>query len=146
MTPIRLLRLGLVMLFLIFESVIDIKKREISITASVIISLIAVLLIVFAKDIHILSMVFGLCEGILLMILSHVSKEQIGFGDGIILCATGLILGWKDNLTMFFFSCLICALFSICLMTIKKADKRTKIPFVPFMVPGFILSVISEGL
>lgn len=146
MTPIRILRLGLVMLFLIFESVVDIKKREISITASVIISLIAVLLIVFAKDIHILSMVFGLSEGILLMILSHASKEQIGFGDGIILCATGLILGWKDNLTMFFFSCLICALFSICLMTIKKADKRTKIPFVPFMVPGFILSVISEGL
>ena len=144
--PIRIMRLGIVMFLLLCEAAIDIKKKEISLLISLIVSMLAIALLIFSKDIKISSALVGLLEGFLLMGVSFFTKGQIGYGDGIILCATGLLLGWKDNLTMFFFSCLICAIFSLCLLTIKRADRKTKIPFVPFMVPGFLLTILSTYL
>ena len=63
-------------------------------------------------------------------------------GDGILLASTGLMLGWKDNLIMFFFACLLSACVSVLILTLKKGDRETKIPFIPFMVPGFLISVL----
>ena len=62
--------------------------------------------------------------------------------DGILLAACGLMLGGKDNLIMFFFACFSSAIVSALIMLIKKADKKTKIPFVPFMIPGFLIMVL----
>ena len=146
MNPISVFRLGMVMFLLVYESVIDIKKKEISLLISLITAAFAIVLLIFSKDLKITSALVGLLEGLLLIGISYVTKGQIGSGDGIILSVTGLLLGWKDNLTMFIFSCLICALASVCLLIIKRADKKTKIAFVPFMVPGFLLTIVSTYL
>ena len=139
--PIRIIRFVIVMGLLSFEAVIDLKKREINIVLPIITGVFFAIFMFLSDDVSFLSSLIGLAEGVLLIALSFITDGQIGSGDGIILAATGLMLGWKDNLIMFFFSCLISAFVAIGLMGIKKADKKTKIPFIPFMVPGFFLSV-----
>ena len=139
--PIRIIRFVIVMGLLSFEAVIDLKRREINIVFPIITGVFSVIFMLLSDDVPFLSSLIGLAEGVLLIALSFITDGQIGSGDGIILAATGLMLGWKDNLIMFFFSCLISAFVAIGLMGIKKADKKTKIPFIPFMVPGFFLSV-----
>ncbi len=139
--PIRIIRFVIVMGLLSFEAVIDLKRREINIVFPIITGVFSVVFMLLSDDVSVASSLIGLAEGVLLIALSFITDGQIGSGDGIILAATGLMLGWKDNLIMFFFSCLISAFVAIGLMGIKKADKKTKIPFIPFMVPGFFLSV-----
>ena len=139
--PIRIIRFVIVMGLLSFEAVIDLKKREINIVFPIITGVFSVVFMLLSDDVSVASSLIGLAEGVLLIALSFITDGQIGSGDGIILAATGLMLGWKDNLIMFFFSCLISAFVAVGLMGIKKADKKTKIPFIPFMVPGFFLSV-----
>ncbi len=139
--PIRIIRFVIVMGLLSFEAVIDLKRREINIVFPIITGVFSVIFMLLSDDVSVASSLIGLAEGVLLIALSFITDGQIGSGDGIILAATGLMLGWKDNLIMFFFSCLISAFVAVGLMGIKKADKKTKIPFIPFMVPGFFLSV-----
>ncbi len=142
MTNAIFLRTVSVGILLITEGIRDIRKNEVGIVLPVLNALAAVVFIFVFKDMGIPGILIALAEGIFVIILSFLTKEGIGLGDGIILCSTGLMLGWKNNLIMFFIACFISALVSVMLMIITKADKKTKIPFVPFMIPAFLVTMI----
>lgn len=142
MNPIKNFRFVFVLIVLIIEAVTDLKKQEINIPVSGIMAAAAIPIYFFAKDISVLNSIIGIAEGLLLILISVMTKGQIGMGDGILLAACGLMLGGKDNFLMFFFACLFSAVVSGLIMLVKKADKKTKIPFVPFMIPGFLVMVL----
>ena len=142
MNPIKNFRFVFVLIVLIIEAVTDLKKQEINIPVSGIMAAAAIPIYFFAKDISVLNSIIGIAEGLLLILISVMTKGQIGMGDGILLAACGLMLGGKDNFIMFFFACLFSAVVSGLIMLVKKADKKTKIPFVPFMITGFLVMVL----
>lgn len=144
MNPIKIFRLVFVFIVLNIEAVTDFKKQEVNIFVSGILMAAALAMLIFAKDISVLNAIIGIAEGVLLILISFMTKGQIGIGDGILLTACGLMLGGKDNFLMFFFACLFSAVVSGLIMIIKKADKKTKIPFVPFMIPGFLVMVLMS--
>ena len=146
MDQIKNLRFVFVFIVLIIEAVMDFKKKEVNIIFPILLAAAATVMFFFVKDISLVNAIIGIVEGILLILVSVLTKGQIGIGDGILLAACGLMLGGKDNLIMFFFSCLSSAVVSAMIMIIKKADKKTKIPFVPFMIPGFlVMALLSSG-
>lgn len=142
MEPIKSIRFALVFIVLIIEAITDFRKKEINIPASVILVFAAVGMYFWGKDISLTNAIIGFAEGLILILVSVATKGQIGIGDGILLAAFGLMLGGRDNMVMFFFACLSSAFVSALMMIIKKADKKTRIPFVPFMVPGFLTMVL----
>ena len=142
---IEIFKSVIVISLLILEGIIDFKKREISLTGPIIVSFLAIALLILNPDRSIMEALIGLAEGLVIILFSFASNEAIGYGDGIILCSTGLLLGWRENLIMFFWACLLCALFSIALLILKKADKKTKIAFVPFMAPAFLITIFTYG-
>ena len=141
MDQIKNLRFVFVLIVLIIEAVTDFKKKEVNIIFPILLAAAAVVMLFFSKDISLINAIIGIAEGLLLILISVLTKGQIGMGDGILLAACGLMLGGRDNLIMFFFACLSSAVVSALIMIIKKADKKTKIPFVPFMIPGFLIMV-----
>jgi len=142
MDQIKNLRFVFVLTVLIIEAVTDFKKKEVNIIFPILLAAAAVVMLFFSKDISLINAIIGIAEGLLLIMISVLTKGQIGMGDGILLAACGLMLGGRDNLIMFFFACLSSAVVSALIMIIKKADKKTKIPFVPFMIPGFLIMVL----
>ena len=142
MDSIRSVRFVLVFIVLVIEAVKDFRKKEVNIPVLGILVVAAMVMIFLGKDISVSNAIIGLAEGLLLILVSVMTKGQIGMGDGILLAACGLMLGGKDNLVMFFFACLSSAIVSVLIMIIKKADKKTTIPFVPFMIPGFLIMVL----
>ena len=142
MDQIKNLRFVFVLIVLIIEAVTDFKKKEVNIIFPILLAAAAVVMLFFSKDISLINAIIGIAEGLLLILISVLTKGQIGLGDGILLAACGLMLGGRDNLIMFFFACLSSAVVSALIMIIKKADKKTKIPFVPFMIPGFLIMVL----
>jgi leader peptidase (prepilin peptidase)/N-methyltransferase len=142
MDQIKNIRFTFVLIVLVIEAVTDFKKKEVNIVFPVLLAAAATLMLFFTKDISLINSIIGIAEGVLLILISFLTKGEIGMGDGILLAACGLMLGGKDNLIMFFFACLSSAIVSALIMLIKKADKKTKIPFVPFMIPGFLIMVL----
>ena len=142
MDQIKNIRFAFVLIVLVIEAITDFKKKEVNIVFPVLLAAAATVMLFFTKDISLINSIIGIAEGVLLILISFLTKGEIGMGDGILLAACGLMLGGKDNLIMFFFACFSSAIVSALIMLIKKADKKTKIPFVPFMIPGFLIMVL----
>jgi leader peptidase (prepilin peptidase)/N-methyltransferase len=72
------------------------------------------------------------------------SDGKIGIGDGVLLCATGLGLGFWSNLELFAIALLLAAVISIVLLTFRLADRKKSIPFVPFLLLGYVFVMAAD--
>ena len=76
---------------------------------------------------------YALLPGIALIVTSFITRQSVGYGDGLMMLAVGPIFGSSH---MVFGVCLaffISAIFSLVMMVFRKADNRTRFPFMPFL-------------
>ena len=139
MSNFMMIKMIIVGVILIVEGITDIKKHEIYINVLLIGLIVSGLVMVFEGNIQWMSIISGLTEGIVLAVMSLLTKGEIGMGDAFLCMVTGIILGGRYNMAMFLFAGILCSIFSAFLLMIKKAGKKTKIPFVPFLIPGYLL-------
>ncbi len=88
---------------------------------------------------HILGMVFGGAFFALLVALSR--GRGMGFGDVKLMLASGLVLGWPDIALSTILSFVIGGILGGLLILIKQKTMKDRIPFAPFLVLGFFLTV-----
>ena len=82
---------------------------------------------------------WGMLPGIILFLISFVLPEEIGRGDGCVLAACGTWLGIRAVMRLLFLSFALAGGVCVYLLLVKKAGKKTRIPFVPFILAGQIL-------
>ncbi|MBC7960210.1 MAG: prepilin peptidase [Vallitaleaceae bacterium] len=76
-----------------------------------------------------------------MLLISKVTKEGIGCGDGYVLGLMSLFIGWKLAVGIFVLALFLSALFGILLIILKKAHKKSTLPFIPFLLVGTLLLV-----
>lgn len=116
----------------------DLKSRKISLYIVGIAFLCMICLLPFYKNISYLDLVGGFLIGILLITISMLSRGQIGIGDGLIFCVTGLGLGFWNNVCLLLYSLLLAAIFAGIILTLKYKNRKQVIPFIPFVCVGYI--------
>ena len=84
------------------------------------------------------SSVGGAMRGVVLVIMSHFSKEAIGLADSVLVLVCGAAFGLWETVTLVFFAMLYAGGCSIVLLVAKKAGKKTRIPFLPFLLLGYL--------
>lgn len=119
-------------------AIIDIKSKKISLVVLGITFVWVLIVLPFRKDISCIEGLGGFLVGITLFGINRVTREQIGLGDACLFCIMGVGLGFWDNLNLLLYSLLLAAIFSAGLILIKKVGKRYAIPFVPFVLLGYI--------
>lgn len=131
---------------LLFCSVQDLWRRRVYLwmlgagAASIIVVL------PFCERLTVLSRIGGLLIGLTIMLISKLTAGKIGMGDGILLCVTGLGLGFWANMELFGIALCLAAALSILLMILRLLDHKKSIPFIPFLFAGYlILYVVSNG-
>lgn len=87
----------------------------------------------------IINKVTGMLPGILLLILSRVTKEKVGQGDGTLLIILGFLMSFHDTVIILCIGLFLQSLLASFLLIIKRVDKQTQIPFVPFLLVGNII-------
>ena len=85
--------------------------------------------------------------GVLLIValLAHLvygSEEAMGGGDIKIFAPIGLFLGWKMTLVTFFISVVLAGFIGFLLILLKIKDRKSGIPFGPFIVAGTFLTYL----
>jgi Flp pilus assembly protein protease CpaA len=79
----------------------------------------------------------GIGIGIIFIMLSLISREALGLGDGVAILWFGVIMGGKA-LVIVLCTCLILNFF-IAFVMVFKGKKKVRIPMLPFLTFGYLL-------
>lgn len=126
------------------STIIDLKSKKISAAVLAVFTVIWFPYYLLTRFLSIYSIGGGIAIGIFMMVMSRVLKGGIGIGDGMLLCVLGGYLGFIQNLKLLLTALYLAAGCSVVLLLIKRAGKKTEIPFVPFLCTAYIGSIILE--
>lgn len=135
----------LVMSLLIIGAIMDLRYKKVHIALTAVYFAIGVIFNICTGGQAFGSIVGGVFIGILLLLISIITKGKVGIGDGLIVSVLGLFLGFWDNLLLLMTSLFLSAIFAVLLIVIKREDRSYQIPFIPFLLVGFIGELILCG-
>ena len=133
----------IVLIFLFVGALWDIKKKAVPKVFLLIWGIVSVIYFVFEiiNGQNMLGLLLGVIPGIITLVLSIVTKEKIGLGDGLILICVGCLQAIKDVLCMIFFSFIFLTVVLIFLLAIRRIGRSSRIPFVPFLFLGQLITM-----
>lgn len=123
--------------FLGINAVCDLKKREIALWNIVLFGAIGICLMMADTQIAWRDHVSGLLIGVLFLGIAAVTREGIGYGDGMVIGVCGLYLGFFKTLYLVFYALLFCSAASAVLLMRKKKTRKNSVPFVPYLLLGY---------
>lgn len=132
-------------IFLVVLSIEDIKEKMISdkYILCVLVNSIIFRIILFDLMNFINGVITGMVIALMIVLVKKVFKQKIGMGDLKLLAALSITYGYAGMINVLFFSIIIAMLYGIVMMILKKKNKNSEIPFVPFVSLGCFLTVIS---
>jgi leader peptidase (prepilin peptidase)/N-methyltransferase len=78
----------------------------------------------------------ALLPGFLFWVISYVTREKVGYGDGWILLLIGLYVGVSECAAVLMSALFMESVCLIILMAFKKVHRDNEVPFVPFLLAG----------
>lgn len=87
----------------------------------------------------VMSLVGCVASLLVMLLISILSRQGIGYGDVKLYACLGLYLGLMDTYYILFYAVFLAALYAAYVLLAKKGDRKTKIPFGPFTYLGFVL-------
>lgn len=76
--------------------------------------------------------------------LSFLTEGQIGTGDGLVLICLGFLLGCRRTLFILFIGLLLSSICSVVLLIRRKAGRKSRIPWMPFLFGGYTAAALWE--
>ena len=94
----------------------------------------------------ILSVLISLLPGMAAILISFITKGKLGTGDGLVLIATGLLYDWDRVMAVWLLALVMSAFTGIVLIIMKKANIKTALPFIPFLLAGYVILEAAERM
>lgn len=127
-------------------SYMDLKRKEVSLWALLVYGLMMIvnlLYLFFTKDkIDLKELILSLSFMLILIIMSLLFKA-IAIADSITVGLVALTNGFLIALSSFFLAMLAAAVFSLIGLALKKLKRKATIPFIPFLLAGYLISTIA---
>lgn len=142
-----MIQVVLVLVLLVIASIEDIRKREISGTVLLGlagVSLVCSVLSVYRGHSTFSDVAMSFLPGAVVILLAWITREGIGYGDGLLLIAMGPVIGLRGIVMGLVIAFFAGGVLSIILMIFKKVGKRYSFPFVPFMTIGMVVSCFAK--
>jgi len=141
--------LSMVSLWMLFSggiiiTVIDLQTMMIP-DFAVVITAMGGFLWAFANQHVILSLISAVIGFGIFLIIYLVSKNGMGFGDVEYFGALGLYLLPYDLIWAVLFASISAIIFTIPMLLRKKANRKTRVPFGPFLVLGVSIAIFLGG-
>ena len=128
--------------YLTLCGILDLMNKQIPgiiIWSGLLIGTIYFIMQLIIKEREIIDFVTAIIPGIILLVISKLTDNALGTGDGIVIIITGLVLTFIQNVCMLTISFFLAAFFSIFLLILRKKSRKEKIPFIPFVMCGFLI-------
>ena len=116
----------------------DIKKKQIRLNSVLIFGILGIFFHMLWRMQSIENLLLGMSVGVVLLFLSVLTGGRIGAGDAVLLIVTGIYLGLEQNLELFFCGLLLCSMWSLGLLVMRKKSRKDSVPFVPFLLAAYM--------
>lgn len=93
----------------------------------------------FCKKQQILFLGSSLSIGIILLVIAKISRQSIGYGDGIVFLVLGMWIGIWNSIVLLLFALIGSSIVSLFLILVMKKKKTYKIAFIPFVLAAYIM-------
>ena len=131
----------LIIVFLVFSAVFDLKYMILPDFSTIILIVLSFLGVIFDEANIIPYLLSALVASGFLLILNFFTKGKgMGMGDVKLAIFMGLFLGHPKTIVAFYVAFIVGAIFGLILMILKKANKKSQVPFGPFMIFGFFVA------
>ena len=135
----------IVLCFLIYETYEDIRKKSVAVVGIVAFSIVGVVINCLSLNFSINEMLIGVSVGAGVILLGRLMNNGIGAGDGAILFSIGILLGGELCLLIFLSALTMAALTSVVLLIMGKVSMKQRIPFVPYILCGYLFVISISG-
>ena len=135
------IRILLCFVLLLWEGLLDRKEKKIFLPPVFFAFTAGIVLSIVQGQQDFIQAFFGALVGVMVLAIAFLTKSKIGYGDGLLLIATGALLGLRVNLFMFLFGLFLASLKGIWLIISGKGTKNASMPFIPFLIPGLTLTL-----
>ena len=130
------------MAFLVLLAVSDIRRKEVPVLTLVIYFGAAFVWSIIASGFSIERMVLGAIPAGVLLLLKKFTKLDAGGGDIAVFAIIGVSLGYGMATAALIIASLICSGYCILKIVLRKANRKTRTAFIPFMGIGLVLAGI----
>ena len=124
-------------ILLIYESIVDIRQMKIDVRAAIIVFIFDIVVGLTCYGRHIESMAIGAIVGGLLIFLAWVSRQRIGYGDGIIFVVIGICMEPLELIGILWCSTLLAGIYGMIKIIVCKKGRDYKLPLIPFVTAAY---------
>lgn len=135
---------GFVTIFLMLNTGWDIRKRKVLLGSIVSFGILGMIHLFFVEKEMVFLVLCGVLPGMFLILCSYVTRQSVGYGDGLIVLVCGLYLGLWQTFAMVFYGLLFCSAVSVFLLLLRKRTYKTGVPFVPYLLAGYVCTQIFK--
>jgi len=134
----------IIIVFLVFSAVFDLKYMILPDFSTIVLIVMAFVLL-FVETPRGASLQSGVLSALVaagfLLILNLITKGKgMGMGDVKLAIFMGLFLGPQKTIVAFYVAFIVGAIYGLILMALKKAKKKSQIPFGPFLILGIFVA------
>lgn len=117
----------------------DWKERKIYISLPILAIIAGLLVHVLCREQTITDAIGGAGIGLIVLLIASCSNESVGIGDGLMLIASGIFLGFQRNLELLLTALFLVGGAALFLIVVKKKKRNYTIPFLPFLLAAYLL-------
>lgn len=121
----------------------DIRKQELSLSVLAGFGVAGLGYYFLARPFTARSLAGGMALGAVFFLGSLLTKEAVGKGDGLLVCAIGAWLGFSQSLRLLFFASILSAAAALFLLLAAKKKRTQRIPFVPFLLGAYLIMLAA---
>lgn len=129
---------AIILLYLGILAGMDVRKRQISLVLTGVLFLAGIGWQILVEQTSWLEWLLSLLPVAGFLTLSYISREQVGYGDGLLLLTVGIWLGFGQTFGVLTLGLILCSVLCGVLLMRKKIRKQDSIPLVPFLLLGFV--------
>lgn len=126
----------------VWGSISDIRKKAVSISFLLIAAAGVIPIALWERNVPLSARIFGLLLGGIFYLISIVSKEAVGKGDAVMIGICGAAVGFSATCMVLCTALLLSSVVSLALLCLRKAGRKTRIPFYPFLAAGELITAL----
>lgn len=134
------------MILLLYPLIADIRKSRFYIGPVLICTLILMGIGIVRGKITLFSVLTGWIPGMMMVMMSRWTNGKIGEGDGIVVAAMGMLIGWYEILLLFSQACFLSAGYRTLVDGCKKKRKKQSFPVHSFFVYGCTVFFVFRAM
>lgn len=131
-------------ILLLVQGYRDLREKEIPVWVTILGGILGLILSVFEER-TMLDMVYAFLPGIFCLFFAKISREAIGYGDGILLCGLGCMYSIEKLLSICMIASVLGGITALVLFIFFHKKGNYEIPFVPFLFLGWLVDTMMVG-